>query len=206
MFDIAGDVVWSAQIDAYGELRDVQGSNRACPFRWPGQYEDFETGLYYNRFRYYDPGAGEYVSQDPIGLKGGFALHAYPLDPLIETDKSGLAPWKFDPSKDVDMTGGRGTFRDALDEAFRRTGQPREEFAVTKWEKNVYGKTAPAEWSHPSGAIVNVDDPTIVPTREGPQTPHVGYQAPGKRRAGGRKRGHILVDSVPVTRPGLGCT
>lgn len=56
----------------------------------------------------------------------------------------------------------------------------------------------------PNGAIVNVDDPPIIPTKEGPQVPHVGYQTPGKRRDGGRSRGHILLDSVPVTRPSLG--
>ncbi len=205
MFDAAGTLVWSASVDAYGTLRNVEGHPSACPFRWPGQYEDDETGLHYNRFRYYDPAAGTFVSSDPIRLKGGFQLYGYPRDPTVEADRCGLAPWVFDPARDVDMTGGKGSYNDALDEAFARTGQPRSEFEVTSWQKNVYGKTAPAEWTHPSGAIVNVDDPTIIPTREGPQTPHVGYQSAGKRRSGGAVRGHILVDSVPVTRPGLGC-
>ncbi|WP_202807474.1 RHS repeat-associated core domain-containing protein [Gilliamella sp. wkB18] len=40
------------------------------PFRQLGQYEDVETGLYYNRFRYYHPETGLYISQDPIGLAG----------------------------------------------------------------------------------------------------------------------------------------
>ncbi|WP_225969446.1 RHS repeat-associated core domain-containing protein, partial [Treponema pedis] len=37
-------------------------------FRYQGQYLDSETDLYYNRFRYYDPNTGTYISQDPIGL------------------------------------------------------------------------------------------------------------------------------------------
>ncbi|WP_233268519.1 RHS repeat-associated core domain-containing protein [Cellulophaga sp. L1A9] len=41
-----------------------------CPYRYQGQYEDVETGLYYNRFRYYAPDQGIYISQDPIGLAG----------------------------------------------------------------------------------------------------------------------------------------
>jgi len=69
MFDEDGQKIWSAELSIYGELRNLQGEPTACPFRWPGQYEDEETGLYYNRFRYYDPESGEYVSQDPIRLK-----------------------------------------------------------------------------------------------------------------------------------------
>jgi len=38
------------------------------PFRYQGQYDDIETGLYYNRFRYYDPNLGQYITQGPIGL------------------------------------------------------------------------------------------------------------------------------------------
>lgn len=75
----------------YGELRDVKGERWACPFRWPGQYEDAETGLYYNRFRYYDAEAGQYASQDPIGLVGGAALYAYVHDPLAWLDPLGLS-------------------------------------------------------------------------------------------------------------------
>jgi RHS repeat-associated protein len=91
MLDADGRTVWSADIGIYGDLRNVTGDKQACPFRWPGQYEDEETGLYYNRFRYYDPEAAEYVSQDPIGLAGGSNLHAYPTDPGTCVDIFGLA-------------------------------------------------------------------------------------------------------------------
>jgi RHS repeat-associated protein len=90
MADANGESVWQAGVSAYGELRDLRGARHVCPFRWPGQYEDLETGLYYNRFRYYDPESGQYTSQDPIGLAGGAALHAYPRDPLAWTDPLGL--------------------------------------------------------------------------------------------------------------------
>ncbi len=36
-----------------------------------GQQHDEESGLYYNRHRYYDPLQGRYITQDPMGLKGG---------------------------------------------------------------------------------------------------------------------------------------
>jgi RHS repeat-associated protein len=90
MLDSAGQTAWSADIGIYGELRNVVGEKHACPFRWPGQYEDEETGLYYNRFRYYDPESGEYVSQDPIRLLGGDRLHSYVEDPSIWVDPFGL--------------------------------------------------------------------------------------------------------------------
>jgi len=203
MFDGDGREVWGADVDAYGDLRNLRGDRAACPFRWPGQYEDEETGLYYNRWRYYDVHAGCYATFDPIGLKGGSALRAYVADPLSWVDPCGLEPWEFDPAKDLDWQGGDKTFQDALDEAFERTGVPRDDFVPTAWAKTEHGKTMVVEWTAPGGAIVNVDDPTLIPTREGPQAPHVGYQSPGKRGRGGRVRGHILLPEVPATRGSL---
>jgi RHS repeat-associated protein len=92
MVDESGAVAWSAKISTYGELRHVEGERNACPFRFQGQYEDAETGLYYNRHRYYDAAGGQYISQDPIGLAGGRALHAYVSDPLQLVDPLGLIP------------------------------------------------------------------------------------------------------------------
>jgi type VI secretion system protein VasG len=71
MYDEQGQVVWEANLDIYGRVRTFVGSSLSdCPFRYQGQYQDEETGLYYNRFRYYDPSIGAYLSQDPIGLAG----------------------------------------------------------------------------------------------------------------------------------------
>ena len=70
-YDDNGNIVWQADYDIYGKLRNLHGSRRFIPFRQLGQYEDEETGLYYNRFRYYDPRIGNYISQDPIRLAGG---------------------------------------------------------------------------------------------------------------------------------------
>ena len=66
-----------------------------APSGCPGQYEDSETGLYYNRFRYYDPALGQYVSQDPIGLAGGPALYAYTHDSTTWADPLGLSGYDF---------------------------------------------------------------------------------------------------------------
>jgi RHS repeat-associated protein len=90
MYDAKGAEVWGGELGIYGHVRRLKGPRQLCPFRRPGQYEDVETGLYYNRFRYYDPVAGAYVSQDPIGLAGGGRFHAYPKDPLRAVDPLGL--------------------------------------------------------------------------------------------------------------------
>ncbi|MEY1581398.1 RHS repeat-associated core domain-containing protein, partial [Providencia manganoxydans] len=50
-----------------------------------------ETGLYYNRFRYYDKDSGQYISPDPIGLLGGFNPYGYVHDPVGWVDPFGLS-------------------------------------------------------------------------------------------------------------------
>lgn len=83
-----------------------------------------------------------------------------------------------------------------VNEAFKRTGVPREQFKVTKWGKNAHGKSLPVEWRAKDGAVVNLD---LGHKMDGPGVPHVGYQTPGKRSAGA-VRGHILLDDVPANR------
>ena len=86
--------MWSLELSIYGEVRRLDGWKGVCPFRYPGQYHDDETGLYYNRFRYYDPEAGAYLSVDPIGLAGGNpTLYGYVGDVNGEVDVFGLQTW-----------------------------------------------------------------------------------------------------------------
>ena len=70
MFDETGEKVWEGVLDIYGRTRSVTGDAADMPFRYQGQYADAETGLFYNRFRYYSPEEGSYISRDPIGLQG----------------------------------------------------------------------------------------------------------------------------------------
>ena len=61
------------------------------PLRFPGQYADKETNLYYNYFRDYDSVTGRYFESDPIGLQGGLNTFAYATSsPLAFTDEFGL--------------------------------------------------------------------------------------------------------------------
>ena len=67
--------------------------------RFQGQYWDEETGLHYNRFRYYDPGTGQFTQQDPIGLLGGVNCYQYAPNPSGWVDPLGLTKLKEDPSR-----------------------------------------------------------------------------------------------------------
>ena len=102
MLDEAGTLAWKAQLDIYGVAHVDLGQPQECPWRQLGQYDDSETGLYYNRFRYYDPVRGDYLSQDPLRLRGGRAAYAYVSDPLRSVDPLGLAACKPDVSTEPD--------------------------------------------------------------------------------------------------------
>ncbi|GHV31444.1 hypothetical protein FACS1894177_06090 [Bacteroidia bacterium] len=95
MYRDDGEKVWACELSSYGKVRKFQGEFKTdCPFRYQGQYEDSETGLYYNRFRYYSPEEGMYISQDPIGLFGGSKLYSYVQNPNYWVDILGLKPIK----------------------------------------------------------------------------------------------------------------
>ncbi|TKI69465.1 hypothetical protein FC756_09090 [Lysinibacillus mangiferihumi] len=75
----------------YGRVKEFTGEKDFIPFRYQGQYEDVEIGLYYNRFRYYDPEQGNYTQVDPIGLAGGNpTLYGYVNNPNNLLDVFGL--------------------------------------------------------------------------------------------------------------------
>ena len=113
MFDEQGKKVWAADTSSYGDLRNLVGNKMACPFRYPGQYEDEETGLYYNRFRYYSPDMGEYINQDPIRLVGNnLNIYAYVGDSNAWVDPFGLnACKKLDDDKAATFMGGKYSAR-----------------------------------------------------------------------------------------------
>ncbi|SDU35258.1 RHS repeat-associated core domain-containing protein [Halopseudomonas salegens] len=88
--DEQGQLLWEARPDDWAAIKDEQG-NTEQPIRFQGQYEDEESGLHYNRHRYYDPALGRYVNQDPIGLLGGINVYDYSEgDPVLLFDPYGL--------------------------------------------------------------------------------------------------------------------
>ncbi len=98
--DHEAKVAWSAQYKAWGQAK--QGGYYARtrnPIRFQGQYFDDETGLHYNRHRYYDPFSGRFMCKDPIGLLGGFNTYSYAPNPVQWIDPLGLKPEKKNATK-----------------------------------------------------------------------------------------------------------
>ncbi|EPR0211420.1 RHS repeat-associated core domain-containing protein, partial [Escherichia coli] len=97
-----GTTAWYAEYDEWGnQLNEENPHQLQQLIRLPGQQYDEESGLYYNRHRYYDPLRGRYITQDPIGLKGGWNFYQYPLNPVINVDPQGLVDINLYPESDL---------------------------------------------------------------------------------------------------------
>ncbi|HDZ8929753.1 TPA: RHS domain-containing protein, partial [Aeromonas dhakensis] len=100
----AGDIIWRGEQRLWGNCRadaipqplrrflgDAANDETYCELRYQGQLYDQETGLYYNRHRYFDPELGQYISPDPIGFAGGLRPQGYVHNPLEWVDPLGLS-------------------------------------------------------------------------------------------------------------------
>ena len=96
-----GDVIWLTYDRAWGGSFDTIykqqfidnfaiTANELQPIKFQGQSLDTETGLHYNRFRYYDSDVGMFISRDPIGLLGGSNVFQYAPNPIGWIDPWGL--------------------------------------------------------------------------------------------------------------------
>ena len=101
------ELVWSADYDIYGRLKNVKGERTFIPFRQVGQIEDSELeGLYYNRYRWYNSETGCYISQDPVGLAGNNpTLYGYVKNPNAWVDVFGLDCENITPRKANNLEG-----------------------------------------------------------------------------------------------------
>ena len=86
-----GEIVWSAHYRAYGQIARLDVGKIDNPLRFQGQYFDQESGLHYNRHRYYNPDIGRYLTPDPVKLAGGINGYQYALNPTGWVDPLGLA-------------------------------------------------------------------------------------------------------------------
>ncbi len=157
--DHEGQVAWSAQYKAWGEAREAisEAGRRAGfrnPIRFQGQYFDEETGLHYNRYRYYDPKSGRFVSKDPIGLAGGMHATAYAPNPAGFIDPLGLTKYVIigEGQTSVDAYAAAMKLKFPCDEfrtitsdwkaVTKASGASREKFGSKEWEQKAVAGNA----------------------------------------------------------------
>ena len=96
-----GEEVWYRRLDMNGKVIEERSMLYTSykdyvkiPFLFQGQYYDEEIKLAYNRFRYYDPELGRYISEDPVRLLGGSNLYRYVENTILWCDPLGLSSAK----------------------------------------------------------------------------------------------------------------
>jgi RHS repeat-associated protein len=109
--DANGTTVWRAEaIAAYGDVRVAGGAAIDLRLRFAGHFYDEHLGLYYNRFRDYDPKLCRYLQPDPLGHAGSSNVYAYPWNPVVDVDLRGQMHGKKGKQKSDGKEGdGRGS-------------------------------------------------------------------------------------------------
>ncbi|WP_321930421.1 RHS repeat-associated core domain-containing protein, partial [Burkholderia cenocepacia] len=142
--DEHSEIAWSAEYRAWGVAKEAlrKASDGRVelrnPIRFQGQYHDQETGLHYNRHRYYDPNSGRFVSKDPIGLAGGLNAFQYAPNPISWIDPFGLSA-----ASDLPRMKGRSV---------PRVGSVLNDAGFAKTKDNGVNET----WKHADGSEVRV--------------------------------------------------
>ncbi|RMP64718.1 hypothetical protein ALQ18_02249, partial [Pseudomonas marginalis pv. marginalis] len=90
---------YDANVNVKGNLATLDVAEIDNPLRFQGQYFDAETGLHYNRRRYYNPGSGRFLTPDPIKLASGLNNYQYVPNPTVWVDQLGLSPTCSEPSQ-----------------------------------------------------------------------------------------------------------
>ncbi|WP_276614412.1 RHS repeat-associated core domain-containing protein, partial [Pectobacterium brasiliense] len=149
-------------------LGDAANEEVYCELRYQGQLFDAETGLYYNRHRYYDAESGQYLSPDPIGLLGGIRPQAYVHNPLEWVDPQGLAVSGCKPDHGAGKstkkyghsrsTHGSQNSPESMKDRARSTGKPQGHYSDNRMIEEAFDK-AP---STPGVYDVTVSKPSMV--------------------------------------------
>jgi RHS repeat-associated protein len=200
MYDAKGEKTWETNLDIYGKVRTFVGRSLSdCPFRYQGQYQDEETGLYYNRFKYYDPSLGYYISKDPIRLAGGNRFYCYVNDVNRWIDELGLA--KGDPI-DEWIDPNKLNFSQAY--ITDEVNQMIDDMNTKNWDGNRSGSLDVAEID---GQMVSLDNRRLYAAQEAglDSVPIRKVDLNAPRSGGGTYRSNLnkKLNSRPKSRPDL---
>ena len=148
-----GEEVWYRRLDMNGNVIEERSMNYTSykdyikiPFLFQGQYYDEEVKLAYNRFRYYAPELGRYISEDPIRFESGQVnLFTYVKDTNVWIDMLGLAQANGGNAPKHGNTG----HNKAIDEHIQKlrsnpqVSEIRKNQQLVNYEGNVVGKNRP---------------------------------------------------------------
>ncbi len=144
LINSSGDIALASDYAAWGSeiaRRGIEAESIECPIRSQGQWFDQESGLCYNRFRYFDPSISAFVSQDPIGVNGGINLYAYGVNPCNFVDPTGLcAAGDLPPLK--------GKNEEEVRQILRDNGFTQDHVSASAARNET--------WSHPDGSEVRI--------------------------------------------------
>jgi RHS repeat-associated protein len=96
----AQTVTTSFAFEPYGTTTQ-SGTSTGNSQQYTGREND-GTGIYYYRARYYNPSTARFISEDPIGFRGGTNIYAYAAwNPISYIDPLGLAVWDSYPTPEA---------------------------------------------------------------------------------------------------------
>jgi RHS repeat-associated protein len=183
VIDETGAVRWAASHTAWGKVEsfNLHVSEVDNPIRLQGQYEDSETGLHYNRHRYFDATAGMFVSQDPLGLEAGDNVHEYAPNVLLYVDPLGLAKCKAGTkgAKRGPKPKGTGPHNRTID---RRIAELKRSLGPN-WQHTAGGKKLKEDFIPTPGGHKSARRPDITFTNK--KTGEKYYENVGKKDAAG---------------------
>ncbi|MFV8987030.1 RHS repeat-associated core domain-containing protein [Serratia fonticola] len=153
-----GQIAWSAAYRAYGNLAVAFVESVPQPLRFQGQYFDVESGLHYNRYRYYSPETARFIIPDPIGLAGGLNQTQYVPNPTGWVDPLGLTSVPGDcPETFGKYRPDRPLPRDSYGNPVPDVELPHTQLGTKKGRKGEY--TQAREWGYDdNGKLVPIRD------------------------------------------------
>jgi RHS repeat-associated protein len=177
--DNTGTVQDHIDYDAFGNVTFETSLSFGDCYKYTGRESDVETGLQYNRARYYDPKIGRWMAKDPIGFDAGDAnLYRYVgNDPTNRVDPSGRSDRPDKSNTLIYAKNGDGTYNveypDGHGETKNTNGQDIKEFLRTLYPHlNVMSRD---EWNQafgkqlePFGAVAVKTDFQHIPRKVRP--------------------------------------
>lgn len=205
-----GEVVWKVQYKAWGNIQKtnfvlINESHKGIhqPFRFQGQYYDEESGLHYNRYRYYDPDTGRFITPDPIGLAGGNNSYQYAPNPTGWVDPLGLIGVNITPSATGtahNLTLSRAAYPETADHISDaiNLGHPSR---VTVDRSGAAANRKASLRSYPRCSTLDRDEWPMAMFREGGQGASVRYISPADNRGAGSSIAGAIRTAGPGRTP-----